>query len=204
VADLIGLFDRDVFLKLACCDLWNEALRCLGVTHPYRLPSTSSAASTRKIFARRLPAAAIDAACVRVAVLVDSVPVLPVDLIQAGNAWPPLARVVADPNIAQDALLASIFFTMRGERVLVTGDKRFLTSLRRHIPLEFAAAARGIVSFEACLVAVTEQYGFNHTMARVRDVADCDGSLSLAVGHAVQPNEGEFLATLRSYDPLRY
>jgi hypothetical protein len=81
-------------------------------------------------------------------------------------------------------LLASIFFMMHRDRVLVTGDKRFLTSLRQNIPLEFGAAADRIVSFEACLLAVTTRYGFAYVLTRVREVASCDGSLSLAIGHA--------------------
>lgn len=32
-AELHAFFDKDVFLKLASCDLWDDALEALGVTH---------------------------------------------------------------------------------------------------------------------------------------------------------------------------
>jgi len=199
---LIGLFDRDVFLKLACCDLWNEALVCLGVTHPYRLASTTSATSTRKVLQRRLPASAVDDACVRAAAIVAAVPVLPLEFILMGEAWPHRSRLLAEPAIGEDALLASIFFMMQRERVLVTGDKRFLIALRQNVPREFAAQADRIVSFEACVLAVTKRYGFAYVLTRVHRVAACDGSLVLAIGPAERPTEDEFIAALQSYDPV--
>ena len=52
---MIGLFDRDVFLKLCCCGLFDEALAALGVTQPFRLVSTTSTSSNNRILKRTLP-----------------------------------------------------------------------------------------------------------------------------------------------------
>lgn len=38
-----GFFDRDVFFKLACCDLWADTLAALGITQAYRLASAKPA-----------------------------------------------------------------------------------------------------------------------------------------------------------------
>lgn len=40
-AELHAFFDKDVFIKLACCDLWDDTLVAIGVTHPYRLASAT-------------------------------------------------------------------------------------------------------------------------------------------------------------------
>ena len=203
MADLIGLFDRDVFLKLGCCNLWQEALACLGVTHPYRLASTTSAASNRRVLGKGLDGPALDEACSRVSTIVATVPVIPLEFLSLANAWIHRSRLLAEPDIGLDVVLVGIFFMMQDARVLVTGDKRLLGSLREHIPSEFAAASHQMITFEACLRAVTETYGFNHVFPRVSGVASCDGTLKRALGHTGKADESEFLTALQSYDPLR-
>jgi hypothetical protein len=158
--DLVGLFDRDVFLKLACCDLWNETVEALRIGRAYRLPSTTVKSSAR-IFERWLPDnAAVMAATARLTAMVEQVPILEDAWAEAARSSAHYADIANLPDIdAGEALLLGIVEALGDPNVLVTGDKRFIGALKTRAPGRHAAVAGRLLSLERCLIAVCEARG---------------------------------------------
>lgn len=199
---MIGLFDRDVFVKLGCCNLWNEAVEALGVTQPYRLASTSSVRSNNKLITRLLadvdPADTIE----RVAVMVGMVPVLAdylIDGIESSEGFHLLSGV--DDIDAGEQLLGAVLLNDPDHRVLVSGDKRFVNAFRSHLPEQWEAVSGCIISLEMCLMAIEERFGFDYLLERVITVKHCDGTLRMAIGAA--PTRDDFRTAMQSFNPCR-
>ena len=76
--ELHAFFDKDVFIKLACCDLWEDALEALGVTYPYRLVSATPTGSKTALRRMDIPDSLREAAKARLATMAIQVPVVPV------------------------------------------------------------------------------------------------------------------------------
>lgn len=199
---MIGLFDRDVFVKLGCCNLWTEAVAALGVTQPYRLPSTNSARSNVKLVTRLLGEVDTAEAIVRVAGMVADVPVLSdelVDGIEASAAFQQLANI--DDIDAGEQLLGAVLLNDPEHRILVSGDKRFVKALRSQLPDQWDAVSGAVISLEMCLMAIEERFGFEFLLERVVGVKHCDGTLRMAIG--AEPTREAFLEAMRSFNPCR-
>jgi hypothetical protein len=201
---MVGLFDRDVFLKLACCGLWDETLPALGITHPYRLASCT-VSSSGTIFQRSLrDAAVIEAAKARLHTMVVAVPVIEAAWAAAAEASSDYAEVVNTTDVGGgEALLLAILQALGDPNVLVTGDKRFLTALKTHFPERHAAVIGRILSLERCLLAVCETHGIGYVVTRVLPVAGCDGSIRMALGGHQGADHAAFVDALVSCDPCR-
>ncbi|MBY5462055.1 hypothetical protein HFO85_01265 [Rhizobium leguminosarum] len=199
---MIGLFDRDVFLKLCCCNLWFEAVDALGVTQPYRLAATSSARSNRKKITQMLGDVDPEETLQRTQEIVDAVPVVPDDLIDQiyeSAAFQELSDI--DGIDGGEQVLAAILIDDPEGRVLLSGDKRFVQAFRENLPDRWDALGDSIISFEACMLAIEDRYGFDFLVERVLPVRHCDGSLRVAVGH--QPNAEGFREAMTSFNPCR-
>lgn len=199
---MIGLFDRDVFLKLCCCNLWNEANEALDVTSPYRLASTSSERSNRKALSRMLAPESVDGAIQRTLDVAARVPVLSEELIQgivASERYSALGHI-EDIDTGEQVLVAVLMEQPEG-RILITGDKRFVTAFRNGLPDQWASHRSAIISFERCLTEIERRHGFDHLLARAFGASSCDQSLRLALGQ--NPNRESFLAAMQSFDPCR-
>lgn len=199
---MIGLFDRDVFYKLCCCNPFDETVHALGITEPYRLGATSSEGSNRKAVTRLLSGMDPEEAIERVQSLVLAVPVLSDDLVEdvtATEDYQALGDV--DDIDAGEQLLAAILLHRPDGRLLISGDKRFAQAVRSKLPGQWNAIRGSVISFEACLVAVEAIYGFEYLLERVSLPRSCDGSLRLALG--ANPSREDFLAALASFDPCR-
>lgn len=199
---MIGLFDRDVFLKLGCCDLWREAIAALGVTQAYRLESTSSERSNTRIVKRILGEVGPEDALARINVMVAEVPVVADGLLDGLEHSQEYALLDGVEDIdAGEQLLGAILLRDPATQILVSGDKRFVRAFRSHLPDRWNAVSESVVSFEMCLLAIEESYGFDFLLQRVHPVKHCDGSLTLALGH--EPSAETFKEALASFNPCR-
>jgi hypothetical protein len=199
---VIGLFDRDIFLKLCCCNLWFEAVEALGVTQPYRLAATSSARSNSKKITETLADVDPSETIRRTQDIVDAVPVLPdelVDQIYASAAFQELSNI--DRIDGGEQVLAAILIDNPEGRVLLSGDKRFVEAFREHLPDRWDILRGSIISFEACMLAIEGRYGFDFLLERVLQVKHCDTTLKIAIGH--EPNAKSFRDAMISYNPCR-
>ncbi|MDK4732012.1 hypothetical protein [Rhizobium sp. CNPSo 3490] len=199
---MIGLFDRDVFLKLCCCNLWFEAVEALGVTQPYRLAATSSARSNRKKITQMLADVDPEESIQRTQDIVDAVPVVPDDLldqIYGSAAFQEMSDIEGIDGGEQ--VLAAILIDDPEGRILLSGDKRFVQAFRENLPDRWDALGESIISFEACMLAIEDRYGFDFLVERVLPVRHCDGSLRIAIGH--EPNAEDFRNAMTSFNPCR-
>lgn len=197
---MIGLFDRDVFLKLGCCALWEMAVEAVEVTQPFRLSSTSSEMSNRKAVGRMLRGIDIEPSILRIMEMVRSVPTLSdtlVDGIEASDGFQCLADI--DGIDGGERVLAAILIRDPAARVLVSGDKRFVQAMQTSAPTEWAAIRHGVISFESCLLAIERVHGFDAIVEKALPVCCCDGSLRLAFGQ--HPDAENFRQALSSFNP---
>lgn len=199
---MIGLFDRDVFLKLCCCNLWFEAVKALGVTQPYRLQSTSSERANRRKITQMLKNVDPDEAVQRAQAVVAAVPALTDELIEAiyaSEGYKVLSDV--DGIDGGEHVLAAILINEPQGRVLLSGDKRFVDAFRTQRPEQWEAVSNAVISFEMCMLAVEVVYGFDYVLERAMPVKHCDGTLKFAISH--DPTAEAFREALNSFNPCR-
>jgi hypothetical protein len=199
---LIGLFDRDVFIKLCCCNLWNEAVQALEITQPYRLVSTNSQKSNDRLIQRKLSNDLFANASERTQLFVDSVPVLPDALVENITSSPVFQRLTNIEGIdSGEQVLSTVMLTAPEDRVLITGDKKFIEAIRKHAPDYWNTHATNFVSFEMCIAKVEQAFGFEIILERAFPVRSCDESLRLAFG--AEPKLDQFLEGISSFDPCK-
>lgn len=199
---MIGLFDRDVFLKLGCCNLWVEAVGALEITRPYRLQATSSERSNRRKLQKLLGEGDHQEALRRIQGIVRQVPVLSdelIDGITASDGFKVLAGI--DGIDDGEQILGAILINNPSGRVLVSGDKRFVNAFRSELPEQWETVSSGVISFEACLLAIERRFGFEYVVERASPARHCDETLRLAIGQV--PALETFRQALSSYDPCR-
>ncbi len=198
-ADRVGLFDRDVFMKLACCDLWDEVLLATGVTRPVRLASCTVRETMKTVTRKFRGEAILPEVEGRLEAMVAQSQVLADD----PGLRPTLVELQGEEGIdVGEALLFASLEAASDPTLLLTGDKRFVAALAKAFPGRFAAARTRILTFEACLLAVCQEYGVAHVVGRVTPARGCDGTLVLALGHGAEVDHGSFSAALRSYGAL--
>lgn len=204
MGDLHAFFDRDVFIKLAVCDLWHETLTAFGVTHPYRLASATSKGAATPLRRWGIDDGIRERTLERLRIMAAQVPVVPEQWLSAAMTTDTFNAMNGTDNIdAGEAGLAAVALYCEHENRLVTGDKRFLTRMRTAFPSEFAKLQPRLISFEHCLLAVCETSGFDAIRDRLIAVRACDGTLSIAFGSGSQTTAASFCAALHSYDPLQ-
>jgi hypothetical protein len=197
---VVGLFDRDVFIKLACCDLWEAALAATGITKPIRLASCTVSSSMAKVKKRLTDSALREATRARLERMVG------VSEVVAGAEVlrPVLAELMRVADVDEgEALLFASLETLEDPSVFLTGDKRFLDALKVSFPERFAAARERILTFEGCLLRICQVNGVPYVVERLVPAAACDGVIPLALGGHNGADEQAFLGALRSFDPLR-
>lgn len=202
MGELRAFFDRDIFIKLACCDLWEETLEVFGVTHPYRLASATASGS--KTALRRM---AIDddlraAATKRLERMAKQVPVVPEGWVAAAVMTDLYNRMSFTDGIdTGEAQIALVALHCEHDNKLVTGDKRFMATMAGAFPDEFDRLKPVVVTFEHCLLAVCEAKGYEHVRDRLVAAKGCDGSLKNAVGSDGQASYESFKEAMRSFSP---
>lgn len=200
MGELHAFFDKDVFIKLACCDLWEETLEVLGVTHPYRLASATASGS--KTALRRM---AIDddlraAATERLKNMAEQVPVVQAGWVSAAVTTDLYNRMSFTDGIdTGEAQIALVALHCEHDNKLVTGDKRFLAAMADTFPGEFERLKPVVVTFERCLLAICEAKGYEHVKERLIAAKGCDGSLRHAVGSDGQANDESFKKAMLSF-----
>lgn len=194
-----GLFDRDVFLKLACVDLWNETLDALLITQPYRLASTSNAVSSERLLRRRcMPDNVFDGARQRLNQMVATVPVLPANWLAAAQATDVFNKLITITD-AGEAGLTAIALEVELSAVVITGDKRHVKTLQAELPQEASRLKGRLITFEDCLSACRQKHGFAIVRARATPAVKCDGMLGLALSSGMATTEQHFCDALRSF-----
>ncbi|WP_146203857.1 hypothetical protein [Azospirillum sp. TSO5] len=202
---LVALFDRDVFLKLAACDLFDDVVTAFGVAEAYRLPSASRAGA-RTMLRRWRPGDAVrDAFLARVEMLQRRVEVIPEDWVTDCQKEPLFnAMIGADTNIdAGEAYLSIITLKREDPNLLISGDKRFIEGMAALFPTDFAALRPSLVCFEDCLKAVVEMQGLDELRPRLTLAMECDGTLKVALGRDGTVTQERFLEALQGFHPLR-
>lgn len=132
--------------------------------------------------------------------VVQAVPVLSDELIEqifATEAYQELSGI--DGIDGGEQILAAVLINDPEGRILLSGDKRFVQSFRDNLPEKWDRLSGSIISFEMCLLAIEERYGFDYLLERVQPVKQCDGSLRMAIGH--EPTAETFREAMTSFNP---
>lgn len=199
---LHAFFDRDVFIKLACCDLWCEVLQALKVTHPYRLASATVRGAQTPLKRMNVSEEIKRAALARIENMARSVPVVPDEWLKGAMVLPLYNRMTSTAGIdSGEAGLAVVVLGCDEGSRLVTGDKRFIKAISDHFPDEFAELQPRFVSFEHCLLAVCECEGLEKIRLRLHEARECDQTLRVALGVNGDVSEESFMEALRSFMP---
>lgn len=201
---MVGLFDRDVFLKLASTDLWDATVSGFGLTRTIRLPSCSIDGCARSI-RRWFPDEAYRAGVMeRVAVIVGAAEVFTDELNESAQRHPAFLEIMNTPDIdSGEALLIAAAQLLEDPSLMVTGDKRFISSLRANHPAMYAKVRHQLVSFEGCVLKACETEGTSFVVERLRGAASCDNVIRMALGSGPETDEQSFLQAFASFDPLR-
>ena len=203
MSELYGLFDRDVFVKLIVCDLWVETLEVLGITHPFRLASASLRGCSRPINRFEIEAAVKERALESATKVIAKTPVIPFEWSVPAETTNFYRSTLHVGNIdSGEAILTSISLTLEKKNVLITGDKRFIESMRRDFRVEFEEISPRPISLENCLLACMEHFGYDYVFSKVEPVQNCDGTLSIACKSAIRGGQAEFKKALESYNQL--
>lgn len=203
MADLHAFFDKDVFLKLACCDVWEETRNALGVTHPYRLASATASGSKTALRRMAIGNTLRAAATERLAILAAQVPIVPEHWVAAATTTDLYNSMIATEDLdSGEAQIALVALDCEHPNRLITGDKRFLLALKKAFPGPFERLRPRIVTFEQCLLAVCEVYGYDLVRDRLIAAKGCDGSLANAVGSSGQASDAAFREAMLSFKPL--
>ena len=200
----VGLFDRDIFLKLICCDLWDETLEVEAITQPYRLASTAIGGTTR-VVARWFPDPTTQAVLKsRFEQIIPNVPVVPDDMQPSSQHFPLLASLKSTKDIdAGEAELVCILQELNDPSVMLSGDKKFLNSLRSSHSCLYASLKSRLLSFEDCLIHIYASKGMEFVIDRVRAGRACDGALKHALGGHDGADAASFMAALNSFNPCK-
>jgi len=200
----VGLFDRDVFLKLICCDLWDETLEVESITQPYRLASTAIG-GTKRVLARWFPEPAAQAVLKsRFERIISNVPVLPDEIQPSSQHLPLLVALKSTKDIdAGEAELVCILQELNDPAVMLSGDKRFLNSLKSSHPDVYASLESRLLSFEDCLIHICASKGVGLVIDRVRAGRACDGTLKHALGGHDGADVDSFMAAINSFNPCK-
>ncbi|PWC88826.1 hypothetical protein TSH100_06315 [Azospirillum sp. TSH100] len=200
-----ALFDRDVFLKLAACDLFDETIGVLGIARSYRLPS-ATVSGARGMLRRWQPAAAVqDAFLERLRVLQEKVEVIPEAWFMECGSDPRFNAMIA-PGLNIDvgeAQLTIITLSRPDPNLLISGDKRFVAGMASNFPEDFAILRGSLICFEDCLKAVVQHHGLEAIRVRLVAARGCDGTLKNALQSDCAATQIEFLEALESFNPLR-
>lgn len=111
------------------------------------------------------------------------VPAVPLVWVNAAMTTDLYNRLSFVDNIdTGEAALALIALHCEHDNKLVTGDKRFITSMAAKFPAEYERLKPLVVTFERCLLAVCEAKGYEHVMERLLSAKECDVALRSALG----------------------
>jgi hypothetical protein len=197
------LSDNDIIYKLAACDLLDEALAVLGMTHTdvYVLPT-----ARYKFGITRNPARAEARYGPGVVARIRDflVSVRELDVVGPPEELQLLAEV--DGVDAGEAVLFAA--TMRFDHyLLATGDKNSLRAVAS-IPACQSIALRlcgHVICLEQIVTRVIQHFGFAYVKDKIVPARACDTALRAAFGSGDAATESNVLATLDGYiNELRF
>ncbi|SFU15556.1 hypothetical protein SAMN05444141_11149 [Pseudovibrio denitrificans] len=200
---MIGLFDKDVFLKLCCCDLLADFIAAVGLKECYRLASLGSAKSNEKSMRkllRGLDDETLASAIGRVQDAISNVGQIPDELAEDLDTDEMFLRLTEVESVdVGEAQLVTILQKKIEAGCMITGDKRFLKALSEDVPELWCEVKSSIICFEACLIALVREYGYEYVVKKVSPVSCCDKVLKLVVSGT--NSEADFIKVLQSYLP---
>lgn len=195
---MICLSDNDIILKLACCNLLDEALVVLGVKKEevFVLPTARHVLLKPLKHPDKAKTRLGDAVYDRLKLFLDSVQIIDVK-----------------PSPEEQQLFDDIVGIHSGEAVLfsasshypdfnlATSDKNSLRSLSGS-PACNAIVGRlagKVICFEQVIIRIIDRYGFNPVRDKVVPARDCDTALRAAFGSGLAATEANVRACLAAY-----
>lgn len=194
---MILLADNDILLKLARCDLFKEFLAGFAITvEDCRILQTARYVLTSTRIRKRLD----ERSYARLTAFLDIVK----DIDIAPDPLE-MAALVEQPRI--DAGEAVLFSVCRGspESILVTGDKRSLTSLSEAAGGDaicrtlFAALTGRVACFEQDLLRILDHGGFDPIRDKIIGGRESDKTLTNIIGSGLDTTEAVLREGLNSY-----
>lgn len=202
-AELHALFDRDVFIKLACCDLWKETLTAFCVTHPYRLAAATPRGAKSILRRMKISDHLREETLKRLETMAKTTPILPEDWINAVVGTDVYNSMLATSGIdAGEAELALVALSAPVENCLITGDKNFINAMKKKFPEKQDELRPRLITFDACLLKICEMIGFKAIRERLIAARECDGTLKIALGCDNKADAEAFYEALRSFNPI--
>lgn len=101
-----------------------------------------------------------------------------------------------------EAALIGLICDVYEQDYLLSGDKRFFTRFESVEPVVFDKLRPRLLSFEGLLMKIISHFGFAETKDKLIAGASCDKTLSLALGTEYGASDKNFVAAIKSYDPL--
>ena len=198
--DRIGLFDRDIFIKLACCDLWDQTLTAYSISSVLRPASLDGESSSRRLIARKVSSEMVDASLRRLQAMVANSSVVPSDVANLAEESHWYSVLANCQNIGPaDATLLCQLICLPPNTLMFTGDKRCLSDARKFVSSLYFSVEGRIITFELCLQELIKMHGVEFVVAKVSVVPKCDGVIPLALGSAIPVDLENFESCIASY-----
>ena len=191
---MLCLTDNDIVLKLAACDLLNEAVTALDValTEIQTIESLHyQLRKPNKAWVNRYGQTAID----RAAAFIKSIgTITSVDLDEQK-----LLSTQPDIDMGEATLFAASH--KMSDYIIATGDKRCLQSLAASLTCKpITTRLRGkIICFEQIVLRTIDRHGFELVKSKVILALDCDTALKAAFGSGTEANYANATDALKSY-----
>ena len=194
---MIGLIDNDIFYKLTCCNLLDETLAYLRLGKHQILDAAphiirKQTFKKNKGYGHDLPevqnrlAAAFAQA--------DRIPNMPTDVTL-------LTRIASVPGIDSGEALLLCNAIETGSALLISGDKRFYSSLGKNRELmEICVSLEGrLICLEHLMLCLFESYEFPYVLQRVAPARQCDQVLRMAFSREDEAEQAMVTEVLVNY-----
>jgi hypothetical protein len=195
---VILFVDNDVILKLTACDLFWEAIACLGFkdsdvrvldTAKYKFRSLS-----RKTKNKKSKENYSEEVCERAITIVEKLTTVSTDNNNPIISIKSDGLDVGELTLIGEAILAPSFY-------LASGDKRCLRAMTKCSDLDNVRNSlnRRLICFEQLIAKLIAVKGFEMVKERVLPNKDCDGVLSAVFGSGDRSTEANVSAALDGY-----
>ncbi len=194
---MIGLIDNDVFYKLTCCALLDETLSYLKLSRHQVLDSAPHV--IRKTTFKRDKGYGYDLPEVqnRLAEAFDRaarIPEMPTD-------YTLLAKIASVPGIDSGEALLLCNAIETGSALLISGDKRFYSSLAKNRELmDICASLEGrLICLEHLMLCLFDACQFPYVRQRVAPARRCDTVLRVAFSRGQEAEQSVVTSILVDY-----
>ncbi|WP_257288473.1 hypothetical protein [Endozoicomonas sp. SESOKO2] len=194
---MIGLVDNDIFYKLTCCSLLDETLDYLRLdghqvldTFPHVLRKKTF--KKNQCYGHDLPE--VQNRLAEAFTRASRIPETPKDFTL-------LAKIASVPGIDPGEALMLCSAIETGSALLISGDKRFYSSLSKNSELlEICTSLEGrLICLEHLLLCLVDSYQFPYVLKRVVPAKRCDQVLRVAFSKDRESEEKTVTSILVDY-----